>query len=62
MPDFTPDPVPPSGKPRIGIAWIWVAVLIAFVVAAWLYFATKGASAPGQPGPRAAVTSQALGT
>ena len=60
MPDFTPDPVPPPGKPTIGIAWVWVAVAIALGVAAWLYFATKGASVPGQPGPRAALASQAL--
>jgi hypothetical protein len=58
MPDFTPDPVPPSGKPRIGVAWIWVALIIAFAVAAWLYFATKGASAPDQPAPRAALANR----
>jgi cytochrome c-type biogenesis protein CcmH/NrfG len=58
MSDNTPDPVPPAGKPSIGIAWIWVAVIIALIVAVWLYFATKTPGAPGQPSARAALTAE----
>jgi hypothetical protein len=36
-----PNPVPPPGKPRIGIAWLAVVGVLALVFAAWIYGAAK---------------------
>jgi hypothetical protein len=38
MPDVVPDPVPPPGKPRIGLWWIIIVVVGGLMFAAWLYF------------------------
>ena len=51
-----PDPTPPPGKPRIGVAWIIVAVVGALVVAAWLYFTIRP-TPPPQDNRRAPATS-----
>jgi len=32
-----PNPVPPPGKPRIGVAWIVVVVILGLLLAAWIY-------------------------
>jgi hypothetical protein len=40
-----PDPVPPPGKPKIGMIWIVVALAFGLVIAAWIYSAVKPAGA-----------------
>ena len=40
-----PDPVPPPGKPRIGIAWIIVVGILGLIFATWIYSSTKPTSA-----------------
>jgi hypothetical protein len=32
-----PDPVPPPGKPKIGVVWIVVVVVLGLLFAAWIY-------------------------
>jgi Raf kinase inhibitor-like YbhB/YbcL family protein len=32
-----PDPVPPPGKPKIGVVWIVVVVILGLLMAAWIY-------------------------
>jgi hypothetical protein len=36
-----PDPVPPPGKPKIGVVWIVVVVVLGLLVAAWIYSSVK---------------------
>jgi hypothetical protein len=52
MPDTVPDPVPPPGKPRIGLWWIIVVVGGGLLFAAWLYFwATPEPASDGREPP-----------
>jgi hypothetical protein len=50
-----PDPVPPPGKPKIGVVWIVVVVVIGLVVAAWIYSSVDPRSGaqdrPERPSP-----------
>jgi len=32
-----PNPVPPPGKPKIGVVWIVVVVVLGLLLAAWIY-------------------------
>lgn len=41
MTDTPPDPVPPRGKPRIGMVWIVVVLAIGLVFGAWIYASAK---------------------
>jgi hypothetical protein len=46
----TPNPVPPSGKPKIGVVWIVVVVVLGLLVAAWIYSSVKpGRGAQDRP-------------
>jgi hypothetical protein len=50
-----PNPVPPPGKPKIGVVWIVVVVVLGLLLAAWIYSSAnprRGASdnpAPSSP-------------
>jgi hypothetical protein len=50
-----PDPVPPPGKPKIGVVWIVVAVVLGLLVAAWIYSSVKAGRGvqdrPERPSP-----------
>jgi hypothetical protein len=53
MPD-APDPVPPAGKPKIGVVWVAVVAVLGLIFAAWIYSASKPAR--DQTGPGASST------
>ena len=55
MPD-APDPVPPPGKPKIGVLWIAVVVVLGLIFSAWIYGASKPARDQQSPGANPAST------
>jgi hypothetical protein len=50
MPD-APDPVPPPGKPKIGVVWIVVVVVLGLIFAVLIYNATRSARGPDASPP-----------
>lgn len=47
-----PNPVPPPGKPKIGVVWIIVVVVLGLLLAAWIYgSANPRRAAPDNPAP-----------
>lgn len=52
-----PDPVPPPGKPKIGVVWIVVVAVLGLIFAAWIYSASKPARDQQGPGASPAATS-----